>query len=173
MAKIASGIIILRKGGSTDWTTELDNEMNAWTKEYITWLETAKIALDEKAADKYVLLPLLSRRTTVTHYFHSNHGTFYYNQLAALKVMVGDNAGALEVTNTYFGGQYLFQIKGNGEQVNCLIMLALDRCNIPFSQPLEAARTRPYHYRAYNLAAMIVTLFPTPIIHRAHLSLKD
>lgn len=48
---------------------------------------------------------------------NSNHGTFYYNQLAALKVLVNDNAGTLNVTNTYFASQYLFQIKANGEQV--------------------------------------------------------
>lgn len=56
MAKIASGILILRKGGNTDWTTDLDNQMNAWSKEFITWLETAQIALEEGHADKYVLV---------------------------------------------------------------------------------------------------------------------
>lgn len=54
MAKIASGIIILRKGGNTDWTTDLDNQMNSWTKEFIQWLETAGIALEEGLATKCV-----------------------------------------------------------------------------------------------------------------------
>ncbi|RDB17371.1 hypothetical protein Hypma_001833 [Hypsizygus marmoreus] len=118
MAKIVTGIIILRNKKSTDWTTDLDNQMNAWTKEYITWLETAPISLEEGHAD-------------------NNHGTFYYNQLAALKILVNDMDGARNVTNTYFASQYMSQIESSGEQ------------------PLEAARTRPYHYRAYNLAAMI------------------
>lgn len=51
--------------------------------------------------------------------------------------MVGDITGAKNTTTTYFGEQYMDQINANGEQ------------------PLEAARTRPYHYRCYNLAAMI------------------
>lgn len=117
-AKIVSGILILRKGVSPDWTTELDNEMVAWANEYIPWLETNKIALGEATAT-------------------NNHGSFYYNQLASLKLLVNDKAGALNVTETYFSKQYLSQIEASGEQ------------------PLEAARTRPYHYRAYNLAAMI------------------
>ncbi|KAL0945911.1 hypothetical protein HGRIS_012194 [Hohenbuehelia grisea] len=118
MTKITSGLLILRKGNSSDWTPDLDGQMNAWTKEYITWLETATNALEEGASA-------------------NNHGTFYYNQLAALYLLVDDHDGARNVTDTYFRQQYMTQIEANGEQ------------------PLEAARTRPYHYRAYNLAAMI------------------
>ncbi|KAF8521779.1 chondroitin AC/alginate lyase [Hysterangium stoloniferum] len=116
--KITIGIMILRQGKSPDWTTDLDDQMNAWANEYITWLETSAIAVEEGLAD-------------------NNHGTFYYNQLAALKILVNDIPGAKNVTDTYFSKQYLSQISASGEQ------------------PLEAARTRPYHYRAYNLAAMI------------------
>jgi len=68
---------------------------------------------------------------------NSNHGSFFYNQLAALQILVGDLDGAKNTTNTYFTEQYMGQIDANGEQ------------------PLEAVRTRPYHYRSYNLAAMI------------------
>ncbi|KAF9045369.1 chondroitin AC/alginate lyase [Panaeolus papilionaceus] len=118
MAKITSAILILRKGGSTAWTTDLDNQMLAWTRDYINWLETAQLALEEGNSA-------------------NNHGTFYYNQLAALKILNNDLPGAKNVTTTYFNKQYMSQIVANGEQ------------------PLEAARTRPYHYRAYNLAAMI------------------
>jgi len=119
MAKITTGILIFRKKGCTDWTSDIDNQMVAWTKEYIQWLETAPISLEEEAAT-------------------NNHGSFWYNQVAALKLLVDDTPGALNVTNTYFNAQYKSQIEANGEQ------------------PLEAARTRPYHYHAYNLAAMIV-----------------
>ncbi|KAF8152909.1 chondroitin AC/alginate lyase [Crassisporium funariophilum] len=118
MSKITSAILLLRKGKSAAWTSDLDNQMIAWSREYITWLETADIAVEEGLAD-------------------NNHGTFYYNQLAAMKIIVNDLAGAKKVTNTFFNLQYLTQIDANGEQ------------------PLEAARTRPYHYRSYNLAAMI------------------
>jgi len=118
IAKIASAILVLRKGENTDWTPELDSDMITWCRQYINWLETSDLALGEGAAA-------------------NNHGTFYYNQLAALKLIVNDNPGAAEVTRRYFSSQFLTQIAADGEQ------------------PLEAARTRPYHYRAYNLAAMI------------------
>ncbi|CAA7263300.1 unnamed protein product [Cyclocybe aegerita] len=118
MAKITSAILLLRKGGSTVWTSELDSQMIAWAREYIQWMETAEISIEEREAE-------------------NNHGTFFYNQLAALKILVDDLPGAKEVTTAYFNTQYLYQIEASGEQ------------------PLEAARTRPYHYRAYNLAATI------------------
>ncbi|KAJ3574879.1 hypothetical protein NP233_g1459 [Leucocoprinus birnbaumii] len=118
MVKIVSGILILRKGKSPAWTTDLDNNMNAWVTQYISWLETAKIAIEEAEAA-------------------NNHGSFYFNQLAALKILLGDLDGARNVTDTFFSTLYPAQIIKGGEQ------------------PFEAVRTRPYHYRAYNLAAMI------------------
>jgi hypothetical protein len=120
MTKIVTGILILRQGRSEDWTAELDEQMNGWCREYIGWLETSPLALDEGHSA-------------------NNHGSFYYNQLASLKILVGDLAGAHNVTTTFFEHQYQAQIIASGEQ------------------PLEAERTRPYHYRAYNLAAMIMS----------------
>ena len=58
MAKVTTGILVLRKGKSTLWTTELDNQMISWAKEYITWLETAKIAIEERDATKCALFSL-------------------------------------------------------------------------------------------------------------------
>jgi len=92
--------------------------MNSWTTQYINWLQTSTLAYQEATAT-------------------NNHGSFYFNQLAALQILVGDTTGAQNTTNAYFGGIYMNQIDANGEQ------------------PLEAVRTRPYHYRCYNLAAMI------------------
>ncbi|KAJ8456365.1 hypothetical protein ONZ45_g18747 [Pleurotus djamor] len=118
MTKITSAILMLRKGNCPDWTPELDEGMNAWTRQYIGWLETADLAMEEAHST-------------------NNHGSFYYNQLAALYLIVNDSRASRNVTDTYFRTLYMDQIVANGEQ------------------PLEAARTRPYHYRAYNLAAMI------------------
>ncbi|KAF8237583.1 chondroitin AC/alginate lyase [Tricholoma matsutake] len=118
MAKIATGILIFRKSKCTDWTPDIDNQMNVWIQQYTTWLETANIALEEAFST-------------------NNHGTFYYNQLASLKLLLNDTNGARNVTDTYFNTLYKAQINATGEQ------------------PLEASRTHPYHYRAYNLAAMI------------------
>ncbi len=47
----------------------------------------------------------------------SNHGTFYYNQLAALQILVGDTAGAKQTLEEYFTTQYTWQIVANGDQV--------------------------------------------------------
>ncbi|KAF5314977.1 hypothetical protein D9619_007552 [Psilocybe cf. subviscida] len=118
MSKITSAILLLRSGKSALWTPQLDAQMVAWTQAYIGWLESAAIAIEEKEA-------------------LNNHGTFYFSQLASLKVLVNDLPGAKGVCDEFFNGIYKGQIQADGEQ------------------PLEAARTRPYHYRAYNLAGMI------------------
>ena len=49
---------------------------------------------------------------------HSNHGTFYYNQLAALQILVGDTAGAKQTVEEYFTTLYKSQIAANGDQVS-------------------------------------------------------
>ncbi|KAI0301430.1 chondroitin AC/alginate lyase [Russula brevipes] len=67
----------------------------------------------------------------------NNHGSYYYGQLAALQILVNDIAGANATIQKYFSTLYMGQINATGEQ------------------PLEAVRTRPFHYRAYNLEAMI------------------
>ncbi|THH06681.1 hypothetical protein EW146_g9539 [Bondarzewia mesenterica] len=116
--KIVNGVLILENENSQAWTSDIKTQMTNWTTEYIQWLETDSLALAEATAP-------------------NNHGTFYFNQLAALKILVGDVGGARNVTQTYFDTLFMNQIDANGEQ------------------PLEAIRTRPYHYRSYNLAAMI------------------
>ncbi|KAI0772940.1 chondroitin AC/alginate lyase [Trametes elegans] len=130
MSKLVSGVLILRQGKASEWTSEIDTRLTNWTTSYINWLTTAKIALEEESAA-------------------NNHGTFYYNQLAALQILAGDNDGAKQTLDKYFTTQYKWQIAENGDQVCCA------HANVPLFQPLETARTRPYHYRAYNLAAMI------------------
>ncbi|KAI0795475.1 chondroitin AC/alginate lyase [Abortiporus biennis] len=118
MAKVVSAVLILRDRQSANWPSDVDGQLNEWAKTYIQWLQTADIALEEAAAT-------------------NNHGSFYYNQLAALQILIGDNDAAKSTLEKYFTGIYLGQIDANGDQ------------------PLESARTRPFHYRAYNLAAMI------------------
>ncbi|CAE6450933.1 unnamed protein product [Rhizoctonia solani] len=119
MSKLVSGVLMLRNGSASAWTSDLDSGLRTWVTGYIGWLTTNDLALQEKAST-------------------NNHGSFYYNQLAALQVLIDDTAGAKKTIQEYFEGIYQNQISANGDQ------------------PLETARTRPYHYRAYNLAAMIV-----------------
>ena len=138
MAKISSSIMILRKGSASAWTKDLDENMNKWLSQYIDWLEHSSLALGEKVAAKFVFHRLtLDSQLTLSR--SSNHGSFYFNQIAALKILVGNKNGALDSLGEYFDGIYKNQINADGEQ------------------PLEAERTKPYHYRAYNLAAMIVS----------------
>ncbi|CAE6506729.1 unnamed protein product [Rhizoctonia solani] len=119
MSKVTSGVLLLRKGHADEWTQALDDGLNAWVKQYIAWLTGSEMGLGEKLSP-------------------NNHGSFYFNQLASLQLLVGDTEGTRATINEYFNGIYLDQITANGDQ------------------PLESARTRPYHYRAYNLAAMVV-----------------
>ena len=52
MAKVTSAILLLRKGGSTAWTKDLDERMISWSNDYIKWMETADIAIEEASAPK-------------------------------------------------------------------------------------------------------------------------
>jgi hypothetical protein len=52
MAKIVSGILILRNGSSPEWTNDLDAKMNNWTTNYISWIVGSPIAYGEWTADK-------------------------------------------------------------------------------------------------------------------------
>ncbi|KAJ7846716.1 chondroitin AC/alginate lyase [Mycena olivaceomarginata] len=117
-AKIASGILILRSSKNTDWTADLDSQMIAWCNKYIDWLQTAPTAQQAAHAT-------------------NNHGTIYVNQLAALKLIVKDTAGAVNWTQGYFNGFFQHQVNSTGDQ------------------PEEASRTHPYHYRNFNIAGMI------------------
>ena len=74
----------------------------------------------------------------LTYEFRSNHYTFYVSQLAAAQIYIGDTNGATNTVKGYFNNQFKDQVAQSGEQ------------------PFEAVRTRPYHYRAFNLEAMIV-----------------
>lgn len=71
--------------------------------------------------------------------FDSNHGTFYAAQLASVKLTSGDIDGASRVIKKYFEETFPDQIAKNG------------------NQPLEWARTKPFHYICFNLEAMIVS----------------
>lgn len=67
----------------------------------------------------------------------NNHGSFYACQLASLYLISDDKPSAAATIQKYFDGLWKNQVDADG------------------AQPYELARTRPYHYLAYNLAAMI------------------
>ena len=70
---------------------------------------------------------------------------------------MNDLAGANATVQKYFSTLYQKQVAANGEQVRMLLWNKLHLVLTYTVQPLEAVRTRPYHYRCYNLAAMIVS----------------
>ncbi|KAJ7644910.1 chondroitin AC/alginate lyase [Roridomyces roridus] len=98
MAKIASGILMLRKTKNSDWTEARNAQFVAWCNKYIGWLQTAPQA---KSAAAQL----------------NNHGTIFVSQLAALKLVVGDTNGAVSLIQGYFSGIFKGQINSNGEQV--------------------------------------------------------
>lgn len=67
----------------------------------------------------------------------NNHGSFYVSQLAVTKILAGDQQGAIDVLQHFFKSQFRDQLAGSGEQ------------------PFEAVRTRPFHYRCFNIEALI------------------
>jgi hypothetical protein len=54
-------------------------------------------------------------------------------------MLLGDTAGASSALQGYFTNQFSQQVSSNGEQ------------------PEEASRSRPFHYRCFNIEAMIVS----------------
>ncbi|KZV85030.1 chondroitin AC/alginate lyase, partial [Exidia glandulosa HHB12029] len=67
----------------------------------------------------------------------NNHGTFWYNTMVSHQIIVNNASEAKRYLNQYYTTQFLKQIDANGEQ------------------PLEVVRSRTYHYRAYNIGAMV------------------
>ena len=68
MAKIASGILVLRQGKATSWTSDVDTNFQSWITKYIGWLTTANIAIQEKDATKYVHFPRLEMFANLLDY---------------------------------------------------------------------------------------------------------
>ncbi|QRV76009.1 alginate lyase [Ceratobasidium sp. AG-Ba] len=118
MVKVVNAVLVLRESKSQHWTPDIDAKMVAWASQYIKWVESS--AAGKKAARAA-----------------NNHGSFYPNQIAALKILAGDFSGAKAVLQSYFANQFQEQVVASGEQ------------------PLEAVRTRPFHYRCFNLEAII------------------
>ena len=66
----------------------------------------------------------------------NNHGTWHYVQSVTYAWGAGQHERAKALLTEYLQGQYQGQLTGNG------------------SQPLELARTRPFHYSCFNLQAL-------------------
>ncbi|TYJ55669.1 hypothetical protein B9479_003572 [Cryptococcus floricola] len=119
MAKIASGVSVMRELEPTEWDQATDDGVASWASDQLEWLTTNELGIGEKNST-------------------NNHGTFYVNQECALHIILNDTQSCADALNEFYStGPFPNQIDANGDQ------------------PLESARTRPYHYRAYNLMALV------------------
>jgi hypothetical protein len=107
--------------------------------QYADWLQNSILGKRSASRPKYEFEAHSSERATDQFSICSNHATFYVSQVIATKVLAGDINGAIAAAQNYFSQQFLDQIAASGEQ------------------PFEAVRTRPFHYRCFNLEAMIVS----------------
>lgn len=134
MVKVVNAVLVLRAGRAPGWTSAIDSGLVNWTRSYIKWLTSSQIALTEAVASKCVTLVSsrpFERQIVVTCFtdcgtclFCSNHGSYYYNQLAALQILVNDTASANATIQKYFSTLYKKQISTDGEQVrrgNCFL----------------------------------------------------
>ncbi|KAJ3848809.1 chondroitin AC/alginate lyase [Lentinula lateritia] len=115
LVKVMNAIMILKRSNSTDWTSELDQQMQSWMSHYLDWLQNSEIGK-----------------------FYSNHGTFYYMSISALSIALNKPQDAVNAMEEFFGNTFQEQIAKSGEQ------------------PFESVRTRPLHYRCFNLEGLIV-----------------
>ncbi|KAH9046601.1 chondroitin AC/alginate lyase [Lactarius hengduanensis] len=90
MTKVVNAVLVLRAGKAPEWTDTIDTGLVNWTTTYIGWLTSNKIALEEAAFSKVRRFFAHCQNCILTSPLMSgsNHGTFYYNQLAALQILV-------------------------------------------------------------------------------------
>ncbi|KAG8997615.1 hypothetical protein FRB94_007576 [Tulasnella sp. JGI-2019a] len=96
--KIVSAIQVMRDAKAPAWTASRDSAMVAWATQYLEWLLTNPLSLEEKQAE-------------------NNHGTFWAEQVASVQILVGELSGATATLHEYFSGIYQNQIDANGDQL--------------------------------------------------------
>lgn len=98
LIKVVNAIQILRLSRSPYWSKDRDARMITWAQSYLDWLDSSELGKRPKRSA-------------------NNHSTFYYGQVAALRILTLDEIGALNAVQTYFGGPFQEQIVSSGEQV--------------------------------------------------------
>ncbi|KAJ7867551.1 hypothetical protein B0H14DRAFT_2346933 [Mycena olivaceomarginata] len=87
----------------------------------------------------------------------------YSQNMGACKNSRIGAAGAVNWTQGYFSGIFQGQVNSTGDQVRFRQSSRLPCSNQ--SQPQEASRTRPYHYRNFNIAGMTVRVCDNYSLH--------
>jgi hypothetical protein len=52
MAKICAGVELLRQGNAEGWNSTFDASLQGWVTQYISWITTDSIAVEEKKSTK-------------------------------------------------------------------------------------------------------------------------
>jgi hypothetical protein len=82
---------------SQSWNTAFENGLYDWFKEYLNWLITSPIALEEES-------------------WFNNHGTYYDVQTAAIALHLGDEQTASRLLRLAAERRFYKHIEPNGEQ---------------------------------------------------------
>ncbi|KAJ3836883.1 chondroitin AC/alginate lyase [Lentinula raphanica] len=118
LVKVVNAILILKRSNTSEWTSDLDQNMQNWMAQYLHWLQNS--AIGKKASSR-----------------PNNHGTFYYLAVSALSIALNKPQDATNALDEFFKNAFQEQIAKSGEQ------------------PFESIRTRPLHYRCFNLEGLI------------------
>jgi hypothetical protein len=94
LARVVDAIGLIE--GTRPWTVDDEKGMLAWTREYLTWLQTSKNGQEERAAK-------------------NNHGTWYDAQVAVLALFVGDSALAQRTIARSAAQRFAEQVLPSGE----------------------------------------------------------
>lgn len=125
MAKIASGVLVLRNGKAQEWTSDVDKGFVAWINNYVGWLHTSPLALKEKNSTKYVLTSARKTRSMMlicilkplaTMGLIISHNSplcrsWQATPLALKELSTSTSVAFSKVKSTAMGIRYLFPIK--------------------------------------------------------------
>ncbi len=138
--KAVNAIQLLKALKHRSWTKDHDRKILQWMSDYNDWATKSDIGKKSQSRPKFVLTYLSVELDY--QLFCSNHGTFFAAQMASTRMLVNDLVGARKIITDFFEHAFQDQIAASGEQ------------------PFEAVRTRPFHYRCFNLEALIVSFEP-------------
>lgn len=52
MVKLANAVLLMRAQNAPEWTSSLDQQLNAWATQYVNWLQTSDLGQQAESASK-------------------------------------------------------------------------------------------------------------------------
>ena len=153
LVQVANAVNILRYTKSPAWDNDRDNAMVSWAKDYIHWLGTNTYARTARTKDKCVILlrcrGLCSRYPIpVTTSPSSMRNSPHFRCLSRMRKELGSLWECISMANFRSKSCKMASRYGSRKGLACALISV---------QVFEANRTRPFHYRCFNLEAMIVS----------------